>query len=176
MGHGKHFTLASFFVLRCQNNFARFYNCSNISVFHIFVSQRNVKIQIIIFLQRVKEGADSAGRFVHQPLLSQIDRDWKLLKTDSARRHHKLHQHLHYIIIRRIISLIIIKILSSPLRILNGGDFMVRGTSFHQIKNPSLQFLPWRRSFAYSIYVNLSWFYILRYKQKGIIPAKYVES
>ena len=114
MGHGKHFTLASFFVLRCQNNFARFYNCSNISVFHIFVSQRNVKIQIIIFLQRVKEGADSAGRFVHQPLLSQIDRDWKLLKTDSARRHHKLHQHLHYIIIPRIISLIIIKILSSP--------------------------------------------------------------
>ena len=53
---------------------------------------------------------------------------------------------------------------------------MVRGTSFNQIKNPSLQFLPWRRSFAHSIYVNLSWFYILRYKQKGIIPAKYVES
>ena len=53
---------------------------------------------------------------------------------------------------------------------------MVRGTCFNQIKNPSLQFLPWRRSFAYSIYVNLSWFYILRYEQKGIIPAKYVES
>ena len=121
---------------------------------------------------------------MHQPLLSQIDRDWKLLKTDSARRHHKLHQHLHYIIIRRIISLIIIKIIIIAkisdnvitLRILNGGDFMVRGTSFNQIKNPSLQFLPWRRSFAYSIYVNLSWFYILRYEQKGIIPAKYVES
>ena len=31
MSHGEHFTLASFFVLRCQNNFARFYNCSNIS-------------------------------------------------------------------------------------------------------------------------------------------------
>ena len=150
----------------------------------IFVSQRNVKIKIIIFLQRVKEGADSAGRFVHQPLLSQIDRDWKLLKTDSARRHHKLHQHLHYIIIRRIISLIIIKIIIIvkisdnviTLRIVNGGDFIVRGTSFNQIKNPSLQFLPRRRSFAYSIYVNLSWFYILRYEQKGIIPAKYVES
>ena len=123
---------------------------------------------------------------MHQPLLSQIDRDWKLLKTDSARRHHKLHQHLHYIIIRRIISLIIIKIILIAkisdnvitLRIVNGGDFMVKGTSFNQIKikNPSLQFLPWRRSFAYSIYVNLSWFYILRYKQKGIIPAKYVES
>ena len=150
----------------------------------IFVSQRNVKIKIIIFLQRVKEGADSAGRFVHQPLLSQIDRDWKLLKTDSARRHHKLHQHLHYIIIRRIISLIIIKIIIIvkisdnviTLRIVNGGDFIVRGTSFNQIKNPSFQFLPRRRSFAYSIYVNLSWFYILRYEQKGIIPAKYVES
>ena len=150
----------------------------------IFVSQRNVKIKIIIFFQRVKEEADSAGRFVHQPLLSQIDRDWKLLKTDSARRHHKLHQHLHNIIIRRIISLIIIKIIIIAkisdnvitLRIVNGGDFMVRGTSFNQIKNSSLQFLPWRRSFAYSIYVNLSWFYILRYKQKGIIPAKYVES
>ena len=123
---------------------------------------------------------------MHQPLLSQIDRDWKLLKTDSARRHHKLHQHLHYIIIRRIISLIIIKIIIIAkisdnvitLRIVNGGDFMVKGTSFNQIKikNPSLQFLPWRRSFAYSIYVNLSWFYILRYEQKGIIPAKYVES
>ena len=143
-----------------------------------------MKIKIIIFFQRVKEGADSAGRFVHQPLLSQIDRDWKLLKTDSARRHHKLHQHLHYIIIRRIISLIIIKIaiivkISDnviTLRIVNGGDFMGRGTCFNQIKNPSLQFLPWRRSFAYSIYVNLSWFYILRYEQKGIIPAKYVES
>ena len=143
-----------------------------------------MKIKIIIFLQRVKEGADSAGRFVHQPLLSQIDRDWKLLKTDSARRHHKLHQHFHYIIIRRIISLIIIKIIIIvkisdnviTLRIVNGGDFIVRGTSFNQMKNPSLQFLPRRRSFAYSIYVNLSWFYILRYEQKGIIPAKYVES
>ena len=115
----------------------------------IFVSQRNAKIKIIIFLQRVKEGADSAGRFVHQPLLSQIDRDWKLLKTDSARRHHKLHQHLHYIIIRRIISLIIIEIIivaniseNVTLRIVNGGFHMGRGTCFNQIKSPSLQFLP----------------------------------
>ena len=53
---------------------------------------------------------------------------------------------------------------------------MGRGTYCNQIKNPSHQFLPWRRSFAYSIYVNLSWFYILRYEHKGIIPAKYVES
>ena len=31
LSHRVHFTLASLFVLRCQKNFARFYNCSNIS-------------------------------------------------------------------------------------------------------------------------------------------------
>ena len=112
LSHRVHFTLASLFVLRCQKNFARFYNCSNISDLtpkQISLRAKEMrKLWSSCSCKGSKKERTLQDVFVHQPLLSQIDRDWKLLKTDSARRHHKLHQHLHYIIIRRIISLIII--------------------------------------------------------------------